>query len=123
MLDLKGLILFSDNPKRLVDFYKKVFESEPGWSGGDFVGFMVGTGYLTIGPHDRVHGNNQNPERIIFNLETEDVEKEFSRIKDLGAKVVAEPYHPDEALRATLTTFADPDGNFFQVQTPMEMMM
>lgn len=121
MLNLNSIILFSDNPKQLVDFYKKVLQKDVEWSGGDFSGFMVGGSYMVIGPHDKVHGESKNPERIIFQFETPDVESEFNRIKDLGAKVVASPYHPGESEDMLLATLADPDGNYFQLGSPMKM--
>ena len=48
---------------------------------------------------------------------------EFERIKGLGATVEHEPYQPggDAAGEMWLATFADPDGNFFQIATPMPM--
>ncbi len=119
MLNLNSLLVFSENPKNLVEFYKKVLQTEPEWSGGEFAGFRAGAGMLIIGPHSKVHGTSQNPERIIFNLETEDVQGEFDRIKELGAKVIAPPYHPDESQKMTLATFADPDNNYFQLASPM----
>ncbi len=121
MFSLNSLILFSENPKGLIKFYVDILQKEPDWSGGDFSGFGAGEGALMIGPHDKVHGKNTNPERIIFNFETEEVEKEFERIKGLGAKVIAEPYHPEEDKESTIATLADPDGNYFQLVTPMEM--
>lgn len=120
MLNLNSLLLFSENPQKLVDFYKKVLESDPEWEGGDFVGFKAGDGFLTIGPHGKVKGVSKNPERIMFNFETTEVEGEFERIKKLGAKVIAKPYHPDEDPKFLIATFADPDGNYFQLITPME---
>jgi len=121
MLNLNSLILFTDRPKELTEFYKKVLAKKVAWSGGGFNGFEIGDGMLMIGPHDKVHGKNNNPERLIFNLETKDVKTEFERIKKLGAKVIAEPYQPPmddgEELIATL---ADPDNNYFQLVSPME---
>lgn len=119
MLDFNSILIFSEHPQELVSFYKKVLSMEPGWEGGDFVGFKVGNGYITIGPHDKVKGKNSNPERLQFNLETTEVEKEFERIKKLGTTVIAKPYHPGEDSKAMLATFADPDGNYFQLVTPM----
>lgn len=120
MLNLNSILVFSENPSALVDFYKKVLESEPEWSGGDFHGFKAGVGYLIIGPHDKVHGKNSSPERIIFNFETTEVAGEFERIKGLGATAIKEPYHPSEEEKMWLATLADPDGNYFQLATPME---
>lgn len=121
MLNFNSLLLFSDNPKRLVEFYKKVFQKDPDWMGGDFIAFMVGSGTITIGPHSKVHGKNTSPERIMFNLETKDVENEFNRIKGLGAVVIAETHHPSEDKKMSIATLADPDGNYFQLITPMKM--
>ncbi|OGH11150.1 MAG: hypothetical protein A2857_04055 [Candidatus Levybacteria bacterium RIFCSPHIGHO2_01_FULL_36_15] len=120
MLNLSSIILFSENPSALANFYKQVFQKDPDWSGGDFVGFKLGTGTLVIGPHDKVHGKNATPERIMFNLETNDVEKEFERIKNIqGTQVVATPYLPGEDPSMTIATLADTDNNYFQLNTPM----
>lgn len=118
IVKLQGLLLFSENPAALVAFYGKVFQKNPDWTGGDFSGFALENEWLTIGPHDKVHGTNPQPERIMFNLETDDVEEEFERIKEMGAEVIAEPYEPAEAEDMMLATFADPDGNYFQLATP-----
>jgi predicted enzyme related to lactoylglutathione lyase len=119
MLSLNTLMVFSEKPKELSKFYTKVLHKEPDWSEGDYNGYKLGCGSLMIGPHDKVHGKNSNPERIIFNFETENVEKEFSRLKDLGVKVVKAPYHPDEESKMTIATLSDPEGNFFQLASPM----
>ncbi len=121
MLNFNSALLFSENPSALVEFYKKVFEKDPEWSGGDFHGFMVGSGGIIIGPHDKVNGKNDHPERIMFNFETEDVEKEFERIQSLGTEVIAKPYHPSEEESMMIATFADIDGNYFQIASPMKV--
>ena len=121
MLNLNSILLFSENPSSLTDFYKKVFQKDPEWSGGEYSGFKAGSGFLTIGPHDKVQGKSKNPERLIFNFETEDVKGDFEKIKGLGAKVIKDPYQPEEAKEMWLATFADPDGNYFQLVSPMKM--
>jgi predicted enzyme related to lactoylglutathione lyase len=120
MFKFNSMLLFSENPRELSEFYKKMFITDPLWEEGGYSGFVLGPGMLIIGPHDKVHGKNQHPERMIFNLETKDVEKEFKRMKKLGAKVIKEPYHPGEAEDMLIATLADPDGNYFQLATPME---
>lgn len=113
-------MLFSEDPKALSDFYKKVFQKDPEWEMEGYFGFGAGGTHLMVGPHDKVHGKNANPERIIINFETPDVKGEFARIKELGATVVAEPYHTGEEPNMWIATLADPDGNFFQLGSPME---
>jgi predicted enzyme related to lactoylglutathione lyase len=44
---------------------------------------------------------------------------EFDRIKGLGATVEHEPYQPGDGDEMWLATFEDPDGNFFQLASPM----
>ena len=122
-MKLSGILIGSENPERLVEFYKRVL-GEPGWNEAPYIGWMVGEGTLMIGPHDEVHGPNKEPARIIWNLEAEDVKAEFERIRATGATVVREPYNPmgENADRVFyLATFADPDGNYFQLGSPMEM--
>lgn len=124
MLNFNSILVFSENPEALGDFYKKVFDKDPDFNEGGYIGFKVGTAFITFGPHDKVKGKSQNPERIMFNFETEDVKGEFERIKSIeGAEVIAEPYgdeeKPMEEGGGLIGTFADPDGNFFQIMSPM----
>lgn len=118
MLELTSLLVFSEDPKRLSEFYEKVFQKDPDWEMEGYYGFNAGKTFLTFGPHDKVKGKNPNPERMMFNFETPDVKREFDRIKGLGTKVVAEPYQMGEAAEGWIATFADPDGNYFQLMTP-----
>lgn len=118
MLDFRSILVFSENPKGLSDFYKKILDKDPEWTEGDWYGFGIGNGGMAIGPHDKVKGKNMNPERIIFNFDSDDVKHEFQRIKELGAQVIQEPYQPSESPDMWICTFADPDGNFFQIATP-----
>ena len=118
MLKLTSFLLSSENPKKLAVFYKKVFNIDPSWSEGDWSGFDVGGGSIAIGPHDKVKGKNTFPERMMFNLETKDVKGEFDRIKGYGAKVIAKPYKMGDQGDMWIATFADPDGNYFQLTTP-----
>ena len=85
-----------------------------------YYGFNAGKTFLTFGPHDKVKGKNLNPDRMMYNFETRDVKGEFERIKGFGAKVVAEPYKMGEEADGWIATFADPDGNYFQLMTPWE---
>jgi len=119
MLSFNSLLLFSENPKKLGEFYEKVFNIKATWQDGDWVGFQVGSGNVSIGAHSEVKGKNTMPQRMMFNLETANVEEEFARIKGYGTKVVAEPYHPGEMESMTIATFEDPDGNYFQLMSPM----
>ena len=120
MLNLNSIMLGSDDPKKLITFYEKVLSHNAQWEDGDWGGFDCVNCHLTIGPHSEVHGKAREPQRILLNFEVVDVAKEFERIKKLGAEVIAEPYNPMEDDSMTIATFADPDGNYFQLMSPMK---
>jgi predicted enzyme related to lactoylglutathione lyase len=94
-MNLNGILIGSEDPQRLTAYYTRLF-GEPGWAGGDFRGWQLGTGHVTD-----VHGN-------------------FERLKAAGATVVQEPYQPGEAPEGWIATLADPDDNYFQLISPME---
>jgi len=120
MLNFDNILLSTDNHKRLIEFYKQVFEKDPEMEDGTYAGFLIGACFFSIGQHDKVHGKNSNPDRILFNFSTKDVKDDFERIKKIkGAEVVKEPYQM-EGWGGWIATLADPDGNYFQLMTPWE---
>jgi predicted enzyme related to lactoylglutathione lyase len=118
-LRLVGVMLGSEDPESLSSFYTRIF-GPPSWDDGGFVGWELGAAGLMIGLHSEVKGRSEMPGRVMWNLETPDVKAEFDRIRELGATVVQEPYNPDPGdERFWLATFEDPDGNYFQLASPM----
>jgi predicted enzyme related to lactoylglutathione lyase len=117
-MDLNGILIGSDDARRLADYYTKLF-GKPGWDDGGYVGWQVGSGGLTVGAHSEVHGTNPEPGRLIFNIETPDVKGDFATFKAAGATVVREPYNFEMAPDAWIATFSDPDGNYFQLVSPI----
>ena len=85
---------------------------------GGYTGWALGSGWLTVGPHDQVKGKNMHPGRLIWNIETKDVQGDFDRLKAAGGIVIAEPYG-FEGEEGQIATFADPDDNYFQLMSPM----
>ncbi len=121
MLNLNSIMIGSENPKVLAEFYEKVLGKKPDMAEEGWYGFNAGNCFMSIGSHDKVKGKSNNPERLIMNFETKEVKKEFERIKGLGSTVVAEPYQMGEGDEsAWIATFADPEGNYFQLMPPWE---
>jgi predicted enzyme related to lactoylglutathione lyase len=119
MLNFNSILLSTENFETLVDFYKKVFEKDPDMAEETYAGFLVGSCFLSIGKHDKIKGKNPNPDRILFNFETNDVKGEFDRVKEIeGVKVIAEPYKMGDMGEFWIATLADPDDNYFQLITP-----
>lgn len=105
-------------PRRSVGSMKRLSGKPADTQEGGWYGWQAGTGmYLSIGEHSEVSGMAREPQRLILNFETKDVNIEFERIKAAGATVIKEPY---EMQGAWIATLADPDGNYFQLMTPWE---
>jgi predicted enzyme related to lactoylglutathione lyase len=110
----------SEQPKVMAEFYEKVFGKKADSVEGNWYGWQIGSAFFSVGEHSEVKGPSKDPSRLIFNFESKDVKEEFARIKGLGAIVVKEPYTMEGWENGWIATFADPDGNYFQLMTPWE---
>jgi predicted enzyme related to lactoylglutathione lyase len=118
-VNFNSILIGSEDPQRLTDYYTKLF-GEPTWNEGGYVGWLIGSGAVTVGPHDQVHGKSAHPGRIIWNIESTDVRADFDRFKAAGAIVIREPYTFEQEPGSSIATLADPDDNYFQLMSPME---
>lgn len=118
MLNLNSVMISTMQSDALASFYAKVFDKPADMVDADngFHGWQLGHGFLGVLRHSEMVGKATNPGRMMFNLETADVKADYDRIIGHGATSVAAPYAMGEGLIATL---ADPDGNYFQLMTPM----
>lgn len=116
MLNLNSMMIGSMQPKVMAKFYEKVFGKVPDMKEGDWSGWLIGNSFFSVGEHSEMKGKTKEPGRVMFNLETKEVEKEFGRIKKLGAKTIKEPYDMGNGM--WVATFADPDWNYFQLMSP-----
>jgi predicted enzyme related to lactoylglutathione lyase len=117
-VNFNSILIGSEDPARLTAYYTRVL-GEPGFSDSGYSGWIIGNGAITVGPHSEVHGTNVEPGRFIWNIESADVKADFERFKAAGATVVREPYSFEGAPGSLIATFADPDGNYFQLMSPM----
>ncbi len=120
MLNLNSIMIGTRQLKNLTAFYEKVLGKPPDMvdEQSGFCGWQVGSTYFSLLDHSEMMGKSKDPGRIMLNFETGQVKEEFERIKSLGAGVIRAPYEMGGGWIATL---ADPDGNYFQLITPMEM--
>lgn len=119
-MDFSSILIGSEDAPRLVEYYTKVL-GKPAFSDGGYTAWQLGSGFVTVGPHTEVKGKNTAPGRIIWNIESKDVAGDFARMKAAGAIVIAEPYAFEMSPGSSIATFADPDDNYFQLMSPMEM--
>ncbi len=120
MLNLNSIIIGTKQLKGLAAFYEKVLGKQADYvdDKNGFYGWQVGSFYMAILDHSEMQGKTKDPGRVMLNFETTQVKEEFERIKGLGAVVIRAPYQLGDGWIATL---ADPDGNYFQLVTPMQM--
>jgi predicted enzyme related to lactoylglutathione lyase len=118
-MKLSGIMIGTENPSKLGEFYEQVF-GPAGMREGDWYGFDLGGTYFMIGSHSEVHGLSKEPARMIVSLQSDDVAGDFEKVKSCGATVVAEPYQPNAENNPNtwLSTLADPDGNYIQIASP-----
>lgn len=120
MLNLNSIMICSKQSKTLYAFYEKALgkpaemvDEEHG-----FYGWQIGSTYLSVLDHSEKEGPTSDAGRVLINFETSQLKEEFKRIKATGATVIRDPYQIGDGW---IATFADPDGNYFQLVTPMGM--
>ena len=118
-MNFNNILIGSADPQRLADYYTKLF-GEPAMSDGGYTGWMIGSGFVAVGPHSEVTGKNPQPGRLIWNIESTDVRGDFDRMKAAGAIVIREPYTFEGMPDSVIATLADPDDNYFQLMSPFE---
>jgi len=118
MLNLSSVMIGTKQPQVLAAFYEKVLGKPADMvdEKSGFWGWQAGGAWLSVLEHSAMGGSTKDPGRVIFNFETPDVKGEFERIRTLGGTVIKEPY---EMGQGWIATIADPDGNYFQLMSPM----
>lgn len=118
MLNLNSVMIGTKQSIQLAAFYEKVLERPADMVDQEngFWGWQVGSANISVLDHSEMGGDAKDPGRVMFNFETPQVKEEFERIKAFGGGVIREPYEIGGGWVATL---ADPDGNYFQLVSPM----
>jgi len=111
----------SGNVKAMKDFYVKLLgEPKMNDDANQGYGWDYNGTWFTLMNHSEVSGESTQPARVLINFESEDVKGDFEKAKAAGAKVIKEPYTM-EGMDGFMSTLADPDGNYIQINTPWQM--
>src|SRR3989337_1445958 len=112
---IEAILIGSQDAKKLAEFYrnivgfKQILETEMGEKKEKGFEFELGDGIgLYILDHSKVKGKNNLPDRIMFNLEVDDIEKEVKRLDKKGVKKIQDIYHVEDY--GLIATFEDTDG-------------
>ena len=118
-MNFNNILIGTDNPQRLFEYYTKLL-GEPAFKDDSYHSWQLGGGTVSVGAHSEVHGKNAMPGRCIWNIESEDVQGDFDRMKVAGAIVIKAPYSFEGMPSVWIATLADPDGNYFQLMSPFD---
>lgn len=107
------LNLNSDDPHRLMAFYRDIVGLEPQPDSGEFA-LQLGPG-ATLGfdGHSEVHGRTREPARVLIDLFVDDIAAEQARLEARGVTFLRS--QGVEYWGGIISTFQDPDGNYVQL--------
>ncbi|MCL4360311.1 VOC family protein [Patescibacteria group bacterium] len=112
-----SVCIWSDNYKALAGWYRDTLDlpvreelTLPSDTGIDF---DFGGNYFSVGRHDKVHGKNKDPYRIMIGFEVESVAKTYAELQKKGVTVIAAPFEGPPGGFWCMT-IADPEGNILQ---------
>lgn len=114
------ILIWSENFRQLADWYKNVFnltvneELNHPQDTGVLFDFPNGGPWLWIGQHDKIHGKNADPLRIMFNISVDSVSAAYEYLKTKEVTIIAIPFKAP-TMEKWFCTFSDPDGNTIQI--------
>ena len=105
--------LASENPARLVEFYRDVVQLPVDDTMGE-IAFKLGpAGTLFLVDHSQVSGPTREPARMILDIHLDGLDAEHARLKAAGVQFTREK--GVEFWGGVISTFNDPDGNIIQL--------
>ena len=102
----------SENPERLIAFYRDVVGLKPNPEMGEGAFDAGGTPFLIDG-HSETKGEASEPQRALFSFFVDDLEAEQRRLEEQGVKFIRTAGR--EPWGGVISTFVDPDGNYGQL--------
>lgn len=105
--------LLTNDVVRLADFYKKLLDIRNG-SDDAVHQTLIGEETMLTVHNDGSQKNDQN-QNICLAFTVDDIEKEYRRVMELGAKVIEPP--KARPWGAVNMSFYDPDGNIIYLRS------
>lgn len=109
---MHSVLIWSEDVKRLVPFYRDVLGLKPQMESEGFAVFLLNGAGLAIGTHSEVQGPARDPNRMMVNLRVDDCQGEYERLSKQGVEFIRTP--TKDAIHI-IATFHDPDGNVLQL--------
>jgi predicted enzyme related to lactoylglutathione lyase len=113
---LGGATVWSEDLNGLLPFYRDTLGLPVRIQIPGFVVFgAADEPAFALGTHSQVKGKNADPARHMVGFMTDDVAKDWKRLKDAGVSFVEDPTDYGNLKIATLR---DPEGNLIQLLEP-----
>lgn len=112
---LAGVIVWTSRDRfaAMERFYRETLGLTPRSRRDGFINFAWGDVRLTVAVHDGVEGPSSEPERVMVNLATDDIDATHARLMAAGVPVRRPPER--ESWGGRVATYGDPDGNTVQL--------
>ncbi|MDA0771181.1 MAG: VOC family protein [Chloroflexi bacterium] len=108
-----GVIIWTDRLDEMTEFYRDTMSFPVHSVRPYFVAFQLGEVRFSIGTHEHVSGRTVEPERVMINLGTEDIQNAYKTLSAKGVEFVRPP--EQEHWGGWVATLLDPDGNTLQL--------
>ena len=113
-----GVIIWTNDLDKLLDFYINTLGLEPHSAQTDFVSFRWDGIRLGIGQHSEIEDCIEDRYRVMVNFGVDDIHREYDVLLSRGVQFIRSPEL--EHWGGWVSTFLDPDGNILQMmQFPM----
>jgi predicted enzyme related to lactoylglutathione lyase len=113
---VNSVIIWTEDVKKLAPFYSDTLGLKTSEIGDEFAVFdLGGAQQLALGVHSEVKGRSKEPNRVMVNLDVDDIQSEYERLKAKGVQFVREPSAEPAADGTIIATLQDPDGNTLQL--------
>ena len=122
-MNLTSLRIITDDIKRSVQFFEKITGLPATWYTEDFAEIVAGASTLAIGSMRTITlfgegiAEPASNKSVIIEFRVENVDDEYTRLKDLIINIVQQPTTMPWGNRSLL--FRDPDGNLINFFTPV----
>jgi predicted enzyme related to lactoylglutathione lyase len=110
-VDFVAINITSEDPESLMSFYRDIVGLAV-WPDMDFA-LAAGAAMLTFDNHSEIKGPAKEPPRWLLNLGITNLQAETERLKAAGVVCIRDQGLEDWGGK--ISTFVDPDGNYFQL--------
>ena len=104
-----GIIIWTEKLSNLLSFYELILNSKVHKLKNTSAYFIYNDFRIYISEHSEIFGNSKEPNRMIINLETDDIQSEYNRLINLNINFIRKP--EIEKWGGKVATFEDPENN------------